>query len=110
MQESWRKAVQNLETQMAGSQDSLVLHKAFNSLAYILWTGQLQGLHDPIELHQLSVYFTRDWLTDDHELIMLDVLKEDLSRRGENTCFVENTAFITLLSAAYQNKEGYPME
>jgi hypothetical protein len=106
-QENWKRAIQNLEMQMAGNQDSSLLRKAFNSLAYVLWMGNLQGFHNMIEIHQLSAYFTRDWLTDDHILIMLDTLKEDLSTTGKDNCFIENTAFMTLLSGAYSNKDEY---
>jgi hypothetical protein len=108
-QENWRKAIENLKTQMEWNQNSSPLRKAFNSLAYVPWTGQLQGVHDTIEIHQLSSYFTRDWLTDDHELVMLSMLKDTLATEGDN-CYVENTAFMTLLAAAHDKKDEYGTE
>ena len=112
IQKNWKTAVQNLETQMARNQDDLLLLKAFNSLAYVPWTGYLEGfqVHSTIKLDQLSVYFTRDWLTDDHILVMLDTLKEDLVTTGGDNYFIENTAFMTLLSGAYHNKDKYQTE
>jgi Ulp1 protease family, C-terminal catalytic domain len=107
---NWETAVQNLETQMARNQDDLLLQETFNSLAYVPWTGYLQGLHSTIQSHQLSVYFTRDWLTDDHLLVMLDTLKADLVMTGQDNYFIENTAFMTLLSGAYHNKDEYQTE
>jgi hypothetical protein len=98
-QENWKTAVQNLERQMARNQDDLLLQETFNSLAYVPWTGYLQGFHSTIQLHQLSVYFTRDWLTDDHQLVMLDTLKEDLVMTGQDNYFIENTAFMTFFLA-----------
>jgi hypothetical protein len=109
-QENWKTAVQNLKNQMARNQDDLLLQKASNSLAYVPWTGYLQGFHSTITLPQLSVYLTRDWLTDDHLLVMLDTLKEDLKTTGGDIYFIENTAFMTLLSGAYHNKDEYQTE
>ena len=108
-QENWRKAIEKLKIQMERNQNSSPLRKAFNSLAYVPWTGQLQGVRDTIEVHELSLYFTRDWLTDDHELVMLSMLKKTISTEGNN-CFVENTAFMTLLAAAYDKKDEYGTE
>jgi Ulp1 protease family, C-terminal catalytic domain len=108
IQEKWKSAVANLQAQIARHPTSQPLQNAFNTLSYLPWTGRLSGFPNSIELHQLSIYFTREWLTDDHELVMLDVLKKDLADlECADNIFIENTAFTTLLTAAYEAKREY---
>ncbi|KAF5321301.1 hypothetical protein D9619_000198 [Psilocybe cf. subviscida] len=71
------------------------------------WTGRLNGFANTINIDQLLLFLTREWLTDDHELILLDILKEDLACANHSKVFVENTAFMVLLGTAYANDEEY---
>jgi len=77
------------------------------ALLYTPWTGQLQGFTNTIDLQQLSTYLTCEWLTDGHELLMLDVLKSDLLTNNCTNLFIEDPAFTTLLEVAYENQEDY---
>ena len=45
-------------------------------LHHLLLTGHLVGFANTIEIHQLSAYLIKEWLTDDHELMMLDILRK----------------------------------
>jgi hypothetical protein len=110
IQESWRTAVRNLEAQVNQDKESVPLRQAFNALSHIPWTGQLQGFRDTIELHKLSIYFTRGWLTDNHELVMLSALKDDLLAAKKTDSFIENTAFMLLLGNAHRDRERYTTE
>jgi hypothetical protein len=89
----------------------LEAHKVFDAiktaLLYTPWTGRLQGFRNTIDLQQLSAYLTREWLTDEHELLMLDVLKSDLLANNCTNHFIEDPAFTTLLEVAYKNQEDY---
>ncbi|KAG5649971.1 hypothetical protein H0H81_001272 [Sphagnurus paluster] len=108
IQQKWRTAIASLETQIDRNKESGPLRQAFFTLSQIQWTGRLQGFRKGIDLHQLSVYFTREWLTNDHELVMLDALKDDLVIAGKpDESFIENTAFILLLGNAFKDKQGY---
>ena len=53
---------------------------------------------------------TEEWLTNDHELMMLDILKQDLvtaNCTNSDNVFIENTAFLTLLTVASCNQQDY---
>jgi hypothetical protein len=106
----WKTAVRNLEVQMNQNQESIPLRRAFNALSHIPWTGQLQGFYDTIKLEKLSVYFTQEWLSDDHELVMLSSLKDNLLAAGKEDSFIENTAFMLLLGNAYRDQQVYTTE
>ena len=67
IQLKWKTAIENLDMRMKQNPESILLQRALNALSHIPWTGQLQGFHDSIELEKLSIYFTQEWLTDDHE-------------------------------------------
>ena len=77
-------------------------------LLHLPWTGNLTGFTNTIDIHQLSAFLTDEWLTDDHELIMLDILKQDLATANcSDNVFIENMAFLTLLTVACHNQQDY---
>ena len=49
----------------------------------------------------------QEWLGDEHLLLMLDLLREDVSEKYQNRVLIENTHFATLLAAAYNEREKY---
>lgn len=55
----------------------------------------------------LSAFFTTEWLSDDHEYLMLQLLKKDLQDEDQHNIFMENTTFFLMLTAAYNNHENY---
>lgn len=107
-QEKWKIAVQNLQEQMNKKSDNVLLHSVFEALADILWTGQIQDF--PILCQQLTVYFTQEWLTNDHKLAMLNVLKDGITSMGKDNTFIENTCFMTLLENVYRDRDLYSKE
>jgi hypothetical protein len=81
------------------------LQQAFDTLLQMAWTGRLQLFYNRINLNELSIYFTSDWLTDDHELVMLNSLKEDLIIIGKaNESFIKNMAFMELLGNTFRSQ------
>ena len=89
IQKKWNIAIKNLKTSIDKKKTSEALQQAFDTLSQLHWTSQLQPFHI-IDLHDLSIFFTADWLTDDHELVMLEALKEDLVGIGKaNESFIE---------------------
>jgi hypothetical protein len=61
-------------------------------------------------MHHLSVYLSQEWLTDDHELLMLKVLEEDLHEVGRDDCIIENTTFSLLLGNAFNKHDNYTLD
>lgn len=49
-------------------------------------------------------------MADEHELLMLNLLKRDLEEEGQGNIFVENTAFSLLLKAAMTDQQNYPIK
>jgi hypothetical protein len=78
-------------------------------LAGLPWNGQLSGRKIPITT--LSAYMTTEWLSDEHESQMLELLRQDLLRTALNSeVEVEEIHFIPLLCNAYSNRSQYPMD
>lgn len=110
IQQKWSMAVRNLKASIDKNKDSEVLQQAFDTLSQMTWTGWLQPFDRDygINIHQLSIYFTAEWLTDDHELVMLGALKENLVVVGKaDDSFIENTAFMVLLGSAFRDQHNY---
>ena len=105
IQERWQKAVMNL---CCNLDDNPIYVQANSILPHLPWTGNLTGFTNTIDIHQLSAFLTDEWLTDDYELMMLDILKQDLAAANcDDNVFIENTAFLTLLTVACQNQQEY---
>ncbi|TFK63784.1 hypothetical protein BDN72DRAFT_722976, partial [Pluteus cervinus] len=102
----WSKGVNELDARIQSTPTNL-LRRAKLALNHIPWTGHLLGFPNSAELHHLSMYLTPDWLGDEHELIMLDLLKDDLSNEGQQGILIENTHFTLLLMAAYNERDEY---
>jgi len=106
-QKRWQHAVTNFETGRSLEAGHKIFNAVKTALLYTPWTGQLQGFTNTIDLQQLSAYLTHEWLTDEYELLMLDVLKSDLLANNCTNIFIEDPAFATLLEVAYENQEDY---
>ena len=105
IQEMWQKAVTNLCRNL-GSNPIYVQANAI--LPHLPWTGNLTGFTHTIDIYQLSAFLTDEWLTCDHEIMMLDILKQDLAAANcADNVLVEDTAFLTLLTVAYRNQQEY---
>ena len=105
VQESWKKAAHQLDVRLQTSPTNHLFQRAANALSCLPWTGDLRGYRNTIDTCHLSVYFTQEWLTDEHLLLMLELLEEDLSRTFQEQVFIENTHFTTLLTAAYHDQD-----
>jgi hypothetical protein len=110
IQENWRRAAHQLDARLRRTVGNHLLQDAAGMLSHLPWTGNLLGHRKTIDLCHLWVYFTNEWLTDDHLLIMLGLLMEDLSQRYHQRVFIENTHFATILTAAYHDRENYATE
>lgn len=105
IQERWQKAVTNL---CCNINNNPIFAQANSILLHLPWTGNLTGFTNTIDIHQLSAFLTDEWLTDNHELMMLDILKQDLATAScTDNVFIENTAFSSLLTTACHNQQEY---
>lgn len=80
IQSQWQDAFGQLQAQMDNNTNSKLLQDVFNNLSHIPWHGQLSPniCGNTITIPELSAFLTTEWLTDNHELIMLDLLSKDL--------------------------------
>ena len=108
VQTCWQHAVNSLQARMNGDNSEL-LQAAVRSLSYTPWLENVP-LNKVVGIQKLAAFFTTEWLADDHELLMLDLLKKDLEDEGQGNIFVENTAFSLLLKATKADQQNYPME
>ena len=61
IQENWRRAVCQLESQMHATSTNYLLQHAANTLSHLPWTGNLCGYRDTIDICHLWVFFTQEW-------------------------------------------------
>lgn len=52
----------------------------------------------------------KEWLSDEHELLLLNLLQEDLHESNRYDTFIEDTAFILLLTGTYNDQQQYPID
>ncbi|TFK73851.1 hypothetical protein BDN72DRAFT_760833, partial [Pluteus cervinus] len=105
----WSKGVNELDARIQSTPTNL-LRRAKLALNHIPWTGHLLGFPNSTELHHLCTYLTDGWLTDEHELVMLDLLKDDLKNEGQEHILIEDPHFTSLLTTAYHERDRYPVE
>ena len=108
-QSKWQDAVDRLQLRLSQEPQSELVKKAFHTLTNLPWSTSLQGpeLDGAISSDVLSAFFTTEWLSDDHEYLMLQLLKKDLQDEDQHNIFMENTTFFLMLTAAYNNRENY---
>ena len=106
VQTCWQHAVNNLQARI-DRKNSDLLQAAVLSLSYTPWDDPVP-LNEVVSTQKLSAFLTTEWLADEHELLMLDLLKKDLEAEGQHYIFVEDTAFSLLLKAANADQQNYP--
>jgi len=108
-QSKWQRALDNIRSRITRNPTSSLLNDVYGTLSWLPWTGDLlrNTYNNSIERSELSAFLTTEWLSDDHELLMLDLVKDDLAQAGQEHTLVENTAFTLLLAAAYHDRQNY---
>ena len=109
-QTNWRAAHHELAAQLMFKPNDRLLRCVLDTLSRIPWTGQLRVCQNSIDIHKLWVFLSKEWLSDDHLLVMLDLLQEDISTKYQNQIFIENTHFMNILTAAYHEHTQYTSE
>ena len=106
-QMKWRAAHYELVAQLRLKPDDQLLSHVLSTLSHVPWTGRLCGFRNSIDIHKLWVFLSKEWLSDDHLLVMLDLLQEDITAEHQNQIFIENTHFMNKLTAAYHERTQY---
>jgi hypothetical protein len=107
IQSKWKDAVDTLQRRIGQEPGSVLVREALQALSYLPWSGYVEGLESKVETHNLSAFFTTEWLSDNHEELMLELLKIDLRNAGQHDILVEHTAFMLLLAAAHADRQNY---
>ena len=102
-----KDAVDTLQRQMVQEPRSVLIREALQAISYLPWSGYIEGLESKVKTHNLSAFFTTEWLSDNHEELMLELLKIDLRNAGQHDILVEDTAFMLLLAAAHAERQNY---
>ena len=110
VQMKWCAAHHELVTQLMLKPKDHLLSCVLDTLSHIPWTGQLHVFQNSINIHKLWVFFSKEWLSDDHLLVMLDLLREDIAGELQNQILIENTHFMNILTAAYHECTQYTSE
>ena len=110
VQTKWHAAHHELVTQLMLKPEDHLLSSVLDTLSLIPWTGQLRIFQNSIDIHKLWVFLSKEWLNDDHLLVMLDLLQEDITAELRNQIFIENTHFMNILTAAYHERVEYSSE
>ena len=108
VQTCWQLAVNNLQARIDKKNLDL-LQATVRSLSYTPWLENVP-LNEVVSTQKLSTFLMTEWLADEHELLMLDLLKRDLEEEGQGNIFVENTAFSLLLKAVKADQQNYPIK
>ena len=110
VQTNWCAAHHELVTQPMLKPDNHLLSSVLDTLSHVPWTGQLHVFQNSINIHKLWVFLSKEWLSDDHLLVMLDLLQEDITTELQNQIFIENMHFMNILTAAYHERMEYTSE
>jgi hypothetical protein len=79
IRQKWAKAEEFLQKQSRMQKGVTTSHtglirKVYDGLSCIEWSGTIHGTSAKVGTHYLATYATHDWLTDEHETQMLDLL------------------------------------
>ena len=96
VQMKWHATHHELITQLMLKPKDPLLSSVLNTLLHIPWTGQLRVFQNSINIDKLWVFLSKEWLSDDHLLVMLDLLQEDVAAELQNQIFIKNTQCHTL--------------
>jgi len=74
--------LQALRKHKARSENTAALvGRAYNALASTSWSANIKGFSASIPTYHLSTYLTRQWLSDEHENQMLDLLRHEVNHK-----------------------------
>jgi hypothetical protein len=109
----WKTAYEALERTISHSPLPVPLVasliNAQQALSNIPWNKSLQGFPGNPSVETLATYMTpNEWLTDEHEAQLLELLKRDLQempqKEGTN---IEDVFFVSLICNAYKERGDY---
>ncbi|KAG6917111.1 hypothetical protein DXG01_003931 [Tephrocybe rancida] len=89
------------------SEDNLLI-EADLLLPQLPWDGHIPEFATKIPVKSLCSYLTTEWLTDDHEATMFELLSYHATELlSSDSIRIQTPFFVSLLTAAYRNREQY---
>lgn len=85
-----------------GEKTDSIIQEAYDILACIPWSGNIQGFDEREPLHKIATYASHSWLGTTHKNQMLDLLQRDLLFSG-SSIEIANMAFFGTLRKAYEH-------
>lgn len=108
IQHQWRSAMSNLQRIKTWTPPSQLLQTVDSVMSHLPWAGEIPGFSNRVDMHLLSFYLTMQWLTDDHESIMLELLRREVEEFQEDLHIkFEGPFFTVLLCTTYNNCSEY---
>lgn len=84
-----------------------LISQIYNMLSCISWSEDLKGFSARISTRFLATYLTVDWLNDEHESQMLDLLRHEIHYRGNMKIDVGDIFFISRLKEVSKRPADY---
>lgn len=105
----WRSAVSNLHERIKekDNQSSELVQTVDTVVSHLPWAGEIPGFNTKTDMRFISFYLTTQWLTDDHESLMLELLRRETEQLEGVHINFQDPFFIPLLCAAYDNRSNY---
>jgi len=115
IRDSWEQAEWYLQdrlhdwTQRSISEGVSVIKRIMIGLSSLQWADSLRGFSKEAvdSLDTLTRYASTQWMTGENANQLLDLLHNDLERRGQERVKVASTYFYSKISLAFDEREGY---
>ena len=108
----WWRAEKKLQQQHKSvkgipSPSMALINEVYGMLACISWARNLCRFSFTYPISSLTRYLTTEWLTDDHEAQMLEILKAEVTCKRERDVQVQTIYFFKQLNNAYKEHTKY---
>lgn len=116
IRQTWMRAedaLQKLGRTQKGisSASASTIRKVYMMLGCVSWAGTIRGFSATVSTRILATYATRDWLTDEHESQMLDLLRQEIVHEGLGERIELPTIFfLPKLQEAFHDQDRYMTE
>ncbi|KAF8956851.1 hypothetical protein BDZ97DRAFT_1670915 [Flammula alnicola] len=96
---------------MRAGQDCNLLEKSLQTALALPWGRHVLGFNLLVKNQYLSYFFTTQWLTDDHEALMLDLLQSEVALSAPHQSVAFPSVFLrTSILLAFENPASYAQD
>ena len=113
--DQWKMLIETLcerlKLKAPWSQDFALLERSLQMAPALLWGTRVPGFNVDVDMQYLSYFFTMQWLTDDHETLMLDLLQTEVACSPQHQSFVFASVFLhNWITGAFKNPVDYVID